>query len=62
MRMDLSSPSACYPEDGPSPISSVTLEVLPGTPQTQIDWLFKILSEYSWTKVRIRVEKVEQLH
>jgi hypothetical protein len=45
----------CYPEDGPSPTSSVTLELAPRAPTARVEMIYSILARTGWSK-----EKVEQ--
>jgi hypothetical protein len=47
----------CYPEGGPSPTSSVTLELATGAPKQRVELVFELLARSGWPrdKVAIRV-------
>ena len=45
----------CYPEDGPSPTSSVTVMRAPHAPQARVDLLFSILAQSGWPKERVAI-------
>jgi hypothetical protein len=45
----------CYPEDGPSPTSSVTLEVASGAPKQRVELVFSLLARSGWPKEKIAI-------
>ncbi|WP_158824486.1 hypothetical protein [Granulicella sp. S156] len=47
----------CYPEGGPSPTSSVTMEIATGAPKQRVELVFDLLARSGWPrdKVAIRV-------
>ena len=61
LRADLSAKSACYPEGGPRPVSSIEVRLLPYVPKQREHWLFDLLANYGWTKERITVRTVKEL-
>ena len=61
LRADLSAESACYPENGARPISSVEVRLSPHVPRARQQWLFDLLTGYGWTKERITVRTVKEL-
>ncbi|NUQ30677.1 MAG: hypothetical protein HOQ35_19460 [Acidobacteriaceae bacterium] len=60
LRADLSADSACYPESGPRPISSVEVRLLSHVPRARQQWLFDLLTSYGWTEERISVRTVKE--
>jgi hypothetical protein len=47
--------NGCYPEDGPSPTSSVLLELAPNAPKARIDLVYSILERAGWPRDKVRV-------
>ncbi|MGD0888144.1 MAG: hypothetical protein ABR889_02750 [Acidobacteriaceae bacterium] len=45
----------CYNDANPSPVSSVTLSIAPGTPTERVKLLYEILERNGWPKARIKV-------
>jgi hypothetical protein len=45
----------CYPEGGPSPTSSVLLELAPHAPKARIDLVYSILERTGWPRAKVNV-------
>ena len=45
----------CYPEGGPSPTSSVTLEIAKGAPKQRVELVFDLLARSGWPREKVAV-------
>jgi hypothetical protein len=54
--LESSTKIGCYPEEGPSPTSSVTLKVAKGAPPQKVDLVFALLARSGWPKEKVTRE------